>query len=85
MEIQMELDFKSLTPEQEKILREILVICHYFQQATRWVPAVSDDVFAKQAREIAWKMAKLEKVSAASVALKFSSGKATRRGLAFTH
>lgn len=61
----MELDFKSLSPEQEQILREILVICHYFQQATRWVPAVSDDVFAKQAREIAWKKDQLKRVSAA--------------------
>jgi|HubBroStandDraft_4_1064222.scaffolds.fasta_scaffold1103580_2 hypothetical protein len=65
MEIHMDLDFKSLSPEQEKILREILGTCHYFQQAARWVPAVSDDVFARQAREIAWKMVKLEKVSAA--------------------
>ncbi len=48
------LNLRDLSPEQEKILQEILVICHYFQQATRW--AVSDDVLAKQAREIAWKM-----------------------------
>jgi hypothetical protein len=61
----MEINFSKLSPEQEKILRDILGICHYFQQATRWVSAVSDDVFAKQAREIAWKMVKLEKVSAA--------------------
>jgi hypothetical protein len=59
------LDFKSLSPEQEKVLRDILVICRYFQQASRWVPAISDDVFAKQAREIARKMSELEKVSAA--------------------
>jgi hypothetical protein len=61
----MEIDFSKLSPDQEKILREILGICHYFQQATRWVPAVSDDVFASQARQIAWKMDQLKRVSAA--------------------
>jgi hypothetical protein len=60
-----ELDFKTLSPEQEKILREILATCRYFQQATRWVPTISDDVLAKQARQIAWKMDQLKRVSAA--------------------
>jgi hypothetical protein len=32
----MEIDFKKLSPEQEKIFREILGVCHYFQHAARW-------------------------------------------------
>jgi hypothetical protein len=58
-----ELDFKQLSPEQESLLRGILSICRYFQQATRWNPPVSDDVFARQARDIAWKMDQLNRVS----------------------
>jgi hypothetical protein len=61
----MEINFSKLSPEQDTILRDILAICHYFQQATRWVPGVSDDVFAKQAQQIAWKMDQLKRVSAA--------------------
>ena len=54
-----DLDFKNLSPEQEKILREILVICRYFAQATTWRPAVDDQVLARQARDIALKMKSL--------------------------
>jgi hypothetical protein len=61
----MEINFSKLSSEQEKILRDILVICYYFQQATRWVPAISDDVLAKQAHYIASQMEQLKRVSAA--------------------
>lgn len=46
------IDFRSLTPTQEDTLQRILEICHYFQAAGTWVPAVSDEVFAKKAKEI---------------------------------
>jgi len=59
-----DLDFKNLSPIQESVLREILSICKYLQQASRWNPPVSDTVLAQQAREIAWRMQQLEKVAA---------------------
>jgi hypothetical protein len=59
-----DLDFKNLSSEQEKTLREIISISRYLQQASRWNPPVSDTVLAQQAREIAWRMLQLEKVAA---------------------
>jgi len=59
----MEIDFTKLFPEQEKLLREILGMCKYFQVTRSWNPPVSDGVLAQQAREIGWKMTQLEKVS----------------------
>jgi hypothetical protein len=59
----MEIDFKALSPEQNKILREILSICKYFQATRSWNPPVSDQVLVQQAHEIGWKMTQLEKVS----------------------
>jgi hypothetical protein len=48
----MEIDFTKLSPEQVKILREILKTCQYFQISNAWNPPVSDDVLARQAREL---------------------------------
>jgi hypothetical protein len=59
----MEINFSKLSPEQDKLLREILGICRYFQVSRTWIPSVGDDVLARQAREIGWKIAQLEKVS----------------------
>jgi len=59
----MEIDFKNLQPEQEKILREILATCRYFQVASSWRPTVSDDVLAGYARELGSKCSQLERVS----------------------
>jgi hypothetical protein len=59
----MEIDFSKLSPEQDKILREILGICKYFQSTRTWNPPVSDGVLAQQARELGWKITQLEKVS----------------------
>jgi hypothetical protein len=58
----MEIDFKKLSPEQDKILREILATCSYLQAASAWKPPVSEDVLAQQARELGWKFTQLEKV-----------------------
>jgi hypothetical protein len=56
------IDFKNLSAEQEKILREILSICKYFATTRGWKPPVCDVVLADRAREIGWKMLQLEKV-----------------------
>jgi hypothetical protein len=59
----MEIDFTKLSPEQVKILREILKTCQYFQATRTWNPPISETVLAGQAREIGWRMEQLEKVS----------------------
>ena len=59
----MEIDFKKLSPEQDKILREILTTCRYLQVSSAWNPPVSDDVLSRQARELGWKFTQLEKSS----------------------
>jgi len=57
------LDFKNLSWEQEKIVQEIFTICEYFHHTRKWVPRVSDDVLARQAREIGLKMEVLTQIS----------------------
>jgi hypothetical protein len=59
----MEIDFSKLSPEQDKLLREILSTCRYFQLSRTWNPPVSDGVLVQQAREIGWKMEQLNRVS----------------------
>lgn len=58
----MEIDFKKLSPEQDTILREILSVCRYFQVSRTWHPPVSDGILVREARELGWKMEKLETV-----------------------
>jgi hypothetical protein len=53
------LDFKNLSAEQEKVLREILVTCHYFQLARRC--NVGDNVYAQQAEDLGFKFQQLER------------------------
>jgi hypothetical protein len=57
-----DLDFKKLSPEQEKALWEILAVCRYLSVSRTW--NLSDEMLARQAREIAIKTAQLEKLSA---------------------
>jgi hypothetical protein len=53
------LDFKNLSAEQEKVLREILETCDYFHSARHC--NVPDGAFAEQARALGSKFQQLER------------------------
>jgi hypothetical protein len=59
----MDIKFNALTPEQEKLLREILTICHFFQTSLSGRLTPADNVLASLAKEIGIKMLQLERVS----------------------
>jgi hypothetical protein len=51
-------NFKDLSVEQEKILRDILEVCSYFSSARH--NNVADDTLAGQAKEIGFKFQQLQ-------------------------
>jgi len=56
----MALDFKNLSPEQEKVLQELLKICETTLLIVKFTP---DEFLVRQAREIACKKERLNKIS----------------------
>jgi len=57
----MGIDFGNLSPEQDKLLREILSTCRCLRFACK--NNVSDDVLVKQAQDLGFKYSQLERVS----------------------
>jgi hypothetical protein len=52
------IDFKNLSAEQDKMLREILEVCYYFSATRRF--NISDETYAEQARSLGFKFQQLE-------------------------
>jgi|HubBroStandDraft_2_1064218.scaffolds.fasta_scaffold476062_2 hypothetical protein len=48
----MEIDFKSLSAEQETLLRKILSRCDYLMVSSTWRPTLGDSVIRKVAEGI---------------------------------
>jgi len=54
------MDFKSLSPEQEQLLVELLKICEITLSIVKFTP---DEILVRQAKEICQKKEQLNKVS----------------------
>jgi hypothetical protein len=56
----MALDFKNLSPEQEKLLVELLKVCDVTLSIVKFTP---DEILVRQAKEICNKMKQLKAIS----------------------